>query len=117
MNVFQYKDYRSQNLSRKIDFMSLGLWMVQSHLKPLLLPVLIYFEKPLAVSYESTSSPWECAWGTHESDCSLFKKLATYFYFWEWRYQVNLELIFFVLGGKQSFLCRKSLNELVRVVV
>lgn len=45
----------------------------KSHLKSLLLLVLIYFEKPLTASYESTSSPWACVWDTNESDCSLFK--------------------------------------------
>ena len=116
MNVFQYKDYRSQNLSRKIDFMSLDLWMVQSHLKPLLLLVLIYFEKPLAVSYESTSSPWECAWDTHESDCSLFKTGYLFLFLGvEITSQLGAHLL--CSGGKKSLLWRKSINELVTAVV
>lgn len=50
------------------------------------------------------------------SQTVLYLKLATYFYFWKWSYQINSELIFFVPAGEKSLLWGKSMKESLVVV-
>ena len=69
----------------------------KSHLKSLLLLVLIYFEKPLTASYESISSPWECVWDTNESDCSLFKTCYLFLFL---RVEISSPLRAHLLGSR-----------------
>ena len=91
MNLFQYKDYYLQNLFRKIGFMSQISHEVTTGTSIYLISEAIGCLLP-----QCFSSLGVCVgyWGVRTVFCI---KLATHFYFGEWRYQVNLELIFFVL--------------------
>lgn len=99
IKITVHRIFQKRLISRPFIF-----WQCKSHLKWLLVLrvlALIYFEKPLAVSYDSTPYPWECVWDTDESDCSLFKTCYL-FLFLEVEISNQLRAHLLCSGGKKN---------------